>query len=1572
LHSQELESSDNPPEANANTQGRAILSKIKSGAQGELTEREYLTVLLVARIGSQDKNATPFLSALLRHTALLSELPLSERLLSNITVSAEAGKFLLKFCPEARRILESKAWGTDITGISPTCDVADFIDGKLFAACVEDSSLGAGERFNLLLGALGSLSDTKSISSSVGSAKPTSKSNGKPGKSADSYGVLPFSNSVFEEHLAPIELDIDRSGEIAEATSATIFREVSHWHNTKRPIDPKLREETQLRSAKQRFFANRRNQWFMAEMMAYAASLTNAIGRTLEPEIVTTGAKKPLAPTDKKEEQVKPKVNPKGGKKGGPNKKQAIMAEIAASKSKKDEVSSEKLLQGWRLTCASLEKEPTLVGRYQKTKQYLATFNTDLKREVLEGEVRLYMLNVLLGMWISHCREKTKDKGYHVAALIFDTITAFTKLRAPITKTVAACITTSIKTLELPQVSVPTPDGDRKLAFTFVLQTPPTLDLAIPLAARQFQLSHCGPYFERSIDSAPDHRVPFEPDAWQRKVLDEIDAKRSLLVIAPTSAGKTFISFYAMQQVLQSNDDDILVYVAPTKALVNQIAAEVQGRFSKQYKYPGNSVWGIHTRDYRINNPTGCQILVTVPHILQIMLLAPANANSWSKRVKWIIFDEVHCIGQAEDGLIWEQLLLLAPCPILALSATIGNPEEFNAWLTSTQKAIGNDLTMVSHPHRYSDLRKFYYNPPTAFKFEGLSDQKAFAQLGLDDTGVFTFLHPVASLVNRARGMPSDLSFEARDCFMLWQSMSKHQNADYPVDKSLEPSAILPEIVKKIDIIKWEAGLKAVLREWIADNNSPFEAVMQDLGRPLTELQAQIKAQPKEEETKIEDELERTEPDEYRDADTILPLLSKLHEQDGLPGIIFNYDRGMCERICQTILSQLVSAETAWKEASPKWKATLQKWEDWKKAMQKAGKRGPPKVPKKKGGGGDDEGLTKEDLMRDSASNEASPWASFNPDAPVESFHFADNKKMTQEELGKYMKELIRRELPQWLLDSLIRGVGVHHAGLNRKYRQVVEILFRKGYLRVIVATGTLALGINMPCKTVVFSGDSVFLTALNYRQAAGRAGRRGFDMLGNVVFHGISMSKIHRLISSRLPDLNGHFPITTSLVLRLFTLLDESKNSPFAVRSVNALLSQPRLYLGGEESKMTVLHHLRFSIEYLRRQFLLDGHGAPLNFAGIVSHLYFTENSAFAFHALLKDGFFHKLCSNVDKNPEAIIRELMLTMAHLFGRQYCRQADQEFIEDVVKRSPSIVFLPPMPTKAAEILRSHNKSTLKIFTAYVKTFVDQHIDDEDNALPLTQIKVGGDSVPKSAEGLQRSPSTTVRSSFVALSGHDDQFESIHDLCSTSRSGVFLEEAVVPYVGLYPEESELPLNAYLYDFYMHGDTTALATANRIRRGDVWFVLNDFSMVLATIVTSLSNFMNLTNESDLSDIKGEGDEEEERQEDKFVPDDKDSGYDTASVQSGATKASGPIKQELTVQTKKKKKVADDWDDDADEEDLEAEIEAETKKREAEIAQMAAKPAWEEGQGLMNVLKSFKLLREEFDAKFRAMWA
>lgn len=156
-----------------------------------------------------------------------------------------------------------------------------------------------------------------------------------------------------------------------------------------------------------------------------------------------------------------------------------------------------------------------------------------------------------------------------------------------------------------------------------------------------------------------------------------------------------------------------------------------------------------------------------------------------------------------------------------------------------------------------------------------------------------------------------------------------------------------------------------------------------------------------------------------------------------------------------------------------------------------------------------------------------------------------------------------------------------------------------------------------MPCKTVVFYGDSTFLTALNYHQAAGRAGRRGFDLLGNVVFAGMSQERVYEIMSSRLPDLRGQFPLSTTLILRTLGLLHHTQNSEYAARAVKSLLLQTRLYLGGPTGQ-SIKHHARFSIDYLRKQHLLASDGAPLNFAGLVGHLYFTENAVFAFHSLL------------------------------------------------------------------------------------------------------------------------------------------------------------------------------------------------------------------------------------------------------------------------------------------------------------------------------------------------------------------
>ncbi|KAG1734957.1 hypothetical protein EDD22DRAFT_852422 [Suillus occidentalis] len=236
----------------------------------------------------------------------------------------------------------------------------------------------------------------------------------------------------------------------------------------------------------------------------------------------------------------------------------------------------------------------------------------------------------------------------------------------------------------------------------------------------------------------PMQELTFKPDAWQREVLNAIDQNMSLLVVGCCSSyqcGKISISYYAMEKNLQGSDDGILVYIAPTKALVAQVAAEIYARFSKDLN--DRSCWAIHSRNPRVHDTQNCQILVSVSEIL----CHPA---------------------------VWEQILLLSPCPVTGISVTAGAPERFHEWLESVQKAGGFQHKFVHYPCRYSHLRKFYYNiqekPRDTAAFHSLSTYKS--------TEKMRFLHPLSILSSSVQSLPSDLALEAVDALSLYRALS--------------------------------------------------------------------------------------------------------------------------------------------------------------------------------------------------------------------------------------------------------------------------------------------------------------------------------------------------------------------------------------------------------------------------------------------------------------------------------------------------------------------------------------------------------------------------------------------------------------------------------------------------------------------------------------------------------------------------------------------------------------------------------------------------------------------------------
>ena len=148
--------------------------------------------------------------------------------------------------------------------------------------------------------------------------------------------------------------------------------------------------------------------------------------------------------------------------------------------------------------------------------------------------------------------------------------------------------------------------------------------------------------------------------------------------------------------------------------------------------------------------------------------------------------------------------------------------------------------------------------------------------------------------------------------------------------------------------------------------------------------------------------------------------------------------------------------------------------------------------------------------------------------------------------LGKYRKQL--ENIPEYndWIELLQRGVAYHHSGMIPLLREFVEVLFRNKLIMVVFATETLACGIDMPARTVVFtevekpSGNDQrrTLKTEEFMQMAGRAGRRGRDVKGFVLYYSLKNQKIpystfHKLALGRPPKATSQLKVDPDVVLR-------------------------------------------------------------------------------------------------------------------------------------------------------------------------------------------------------------------------------------------------------------------------------------------------------------------------------------------------------------------------------------------------------------------------------------------------------
>lgn len=159
--------------------------------------------------------------------------------------------------------------------------------------------------------------------------------------------------------------------------------------------------------------------------------------------------------------------------------------------------------------------------------------------------------------------------------------------------------------------------------------------------------------------------------------------------------------------------------------------------------------------------------------------------------------------------------------------------------------------------------------------------------------------------------------------------------------------------------------------------------------------------------------------------------------------------------------------------------------------------------------------------------------------------------------VARECEQLLRSKIPNYqeyltlpeyveMVKLLEKGIAIHHSGVMPIIREIVEMMFEKGYVKLLFATETFSVGLNMPIKTVLFTDVKKFdgnsrrmLLSHEFVQASGRAGRRGIDTVGNVIhltnlFRDIDLTNYRTMMHGKPQTLVSKFRVSYNLVFNL------------------------------------------------------------------------------------------------------------------------------------------------------------------------------------------------------------------------------------------------------------------------------------------------------------------------------------------------------------------------------------------------------------------------------------------------------
>lgn len=592
----------------------------------------------------------------------------------------------------------------------------------------------------------------------------------------------------------------------------------------------------------------------------------------------------------------------------------------------------------------------------------------------------------------------------------------------------------------------------------------------------------------------------FKLEEWQCQVLGAIDDRQSAVVCAPTSSGKTLLSTYTCK-----NAKGTVLFVLPSEVLVWQVA-------STYYQFFKGNVT-VCTDQITFQEVSGeAQVYIGTPKALErsISKVRGVAGGEMQKgerefmildggysQFDYLVLDEVHTLNGPEGDAL-QRIIKCCNCPVLALSATIGNATQLRDWFSSLRTeqieatvvdapSDAGDVMLQEFSARFINLQRYVVTDSEGK--DGKTKQKLIR------------LHPVAAMTpERLKDQPElieSLSMTPSDLMDLWKRM----RAIFPstvLEENDDPEKFFTQHVDKNHRVT--LNQTRVYEKHLKNRLAVLSESHPDLYERLRTAQVPPPLQSKEDVS-----------------DILYGVVDQLKQNELLPAVAFQLNTYGAFNMFKNLLGRLESEQVA---EFPTYrhdlmKAAKEKAQMRKIAAGKASRENAAEAEEDAKQGFVDDSLVQEDTTKPHDKYVLSSAGKRLGYQEVEDI-IADMKKSGE-----------RVDINHALIRGLRRGIAIYtnENGFSC-YRRQVQMLAQKGRLGVVFSDDALAYGVNMPFRSCLFCGDmGEALTPLIAQQMQGRAGRRGLDVQGNVIYLGMEWNYIENLMLGQISQVNGKEP---------------------------------------------------------------------------------------------------------------------------------------------------------------------------------------------------------------------------------------------------------------------------------------------------------------------------------------------------------------------------------------------------------------------------------------------------------------